>query len=210
MIDYWKQSAGEVIRRLDEYIEAAYFVPLSLGDALALQFKAPSLKGLSVDTVAGVLQWMDTLEINPDTQGAPDPMATGLAFLKGLSEKWPGVYAKWPLGESELRLDPLGAFQLVLKRGEEDISRWLATGPEPVASNMFEEARTRGTAEIMAAFDYHRLPDDRSLRQSLLDPGLAPYPGWARPAIYLDCWAEFVRAVMDLDPGPETRSAWPY
>jgi hypothetical protein len=210
MTDYWEKTAPEIIRRLDEFMEAAYFVPLSIGDALAVQFKAPSLKGLTVDTIAGVWQWMDTLDILPDHQGGPDPVVAAQAFWQGLSENWPEVYAKWSQGDTQLHLDPLGAFQLVLWRSEEAISHWLAAGPDQVSSRQLEEFRNRGVAEIMAAFDYRWQPHDRALRQSLSSRELNPYPGWARPAIYLDCWAEFVRAVMDLDPGPAIRAVWPY
>ena len=99
---------------------------------------------------------------------------------------------------------------MALKRCEEALADWLAAGPEEISSIQLDEARNRGAAKIMAAYDYTAWPDDQTMRQGLLRPALASYPGWARPGIYLDCWAEFVRAVMDLDPGPEIRAAWPY
>ena len=83
MTDYWEKTYPEIIRLLDEFMDTAYFVPLAVGDALAVQFKIPSLKGLPVDTIADVLAWMDTLDFPPDQQGAPDPRGPGPGLFAG-------------------------------------------------------------------------------------------------------------------------------
>jgi hypothetical protein len=53
-------------------------------------------------------------------------------------------------------------------------------------------------------------PDDRNLRGWLRRDVLPAHPAWLRPGLYLDGWAEFVRAVMDRAPLPETHARWPY
>ncbi len=210
MKDYWEDSAGSILTRLDEIMETVYFVPLALGDTLAVQFRIPALKGLSLDTVNAVFNLIGRLDIAPGAAGEPDPDAAAARFFSLLKEEQPQVFKKWTEADRRMVVDPLGAMNLALTRGERQIQFWLDQGPEKIDLNRLTEVRVQGLADIMNRFDPTAFPDDRRLRAHLKDVGLQPYPAWARPGLYLDIWTDFIRAVMDQDPRPETKARWPY
>lgn len=206
----WEDSLAQTLDQIDGIINAAYFVPLSVGDALAIQFKAETLKGLPVETVAAVFDLMDRLEINPDSGQEPNPAEVAALFFKALSAEQPHVFELWCSADQNIYLDPASAFSIVLSKGEEAMEDWLTQGPEKIDPSRLEKVRDEGLAAIMDNFDTAVHNSDTKLRRHMRKQTLADYPVWARPGIYLDCWAEFVRAVADLGPRPETRVCWPY
>ncbi len=208
----WTAELPDVFDHLDGILDRAYFVPLSVGDALALQFRIDSLKGLPVKKVAEVMALMDRLEIeaDPDYDGSPNPAAVANSFFQKLRKELPEIFELWASADANLVFDPAGAFSFALARGEEAIEKWLAAGTEQTDSSAYGQIRNQALADVMDDFDTARFPDDKTLRHHLREDRLASYPAWARPGIYLDCWAEFVRAVMDLSPRPSTVTRWPY
>ena len=210
MAQDYAESAEMVLDQLDEIMEAAYFVPLSLGDALAVQFKNPALNGLSLDEIARVLAIMDEIEPSSETADESVLVHTAGLFFTRLREDLPRIYQLWSEAPEDLYLDPAGAFGLALSRGERVIGAWLAQGPEEVGPDLLEKTRDQGLSDLISDPGLETAPDDRALRRMLRSGPLSKYPGWARPGLYLDAWAEYVRAVMDLSPRPETRARWPY
>ena len=210
MADYWSGTASGLLDRLDEIIGVAYFVPLSLGDALAVQFRNEALRGLPLSTVARAFALMDDLEVDSGEEAEPGTVQIAGAFFTRLRRDMPDLFERWSGQDLEAVLDPAGALHLVLARGEAAIEAWLAAAPEVIDPSEMERTRARGLAALMDDFDAESLPDDLALRRHLREEGLEPWPAWARPGLYLDCWADFVRAVMDLDPRPETKRRWPY
>lgn len=201
---------AQTLDRIDGIINAAYFVPLFVGDALAIQFKAETLKGLPVETVAAVFDLMDRLEINSDSGQEPNPAEVAASFFKALNEDQPHVFELWCSADENIYLDPASAFSIVLSKGEEAMEDWLTQGPEKINPSRLEKVRAEGLAAIMDHFDPAVHNSDTELRRHMRKQALAGYPVWAKPGIYLDCWAEFVRAVAGMAPRPETRVCWPY
>lgn len=201
---------AQTLDRIDGIINAAYFVPLSVGDALAIQFKAETLKGLPVETVAAVFDLMDRLEINSGSGREPNPAEVAASFFKALNEEQPHVFELWCSADQNIYLDPDTAFSIVLSKGEEAIDDWLTQGPEKIDPSRLEKVRAEGLAAIMDDFDPAVYNSDTALRRHMREQALAGYPAWAGPGIYLDCWAEFVRAVAGLAPRPKTKARWPY
>lgn len=201
-----------ILDALDDIINSAYFVPLGIGDALAVRFKVDSLRGLPVETVAGVFDLMDRIDIepDPDCDDEPNAMKAAAEFFQRLKEEFPAVHARWRSADENLVLNPEWAFSLALRRGEEAIEAWLGRVGTAVVPSDYEAARRRALAAIMSGFDPAALPDDAAFRRFLRKDALADYPAETRPGVYLDCWAEFVRAVLDLSPLPETQARWPY
>ncbi|MBU2551187.1 MAG: hypothetical protein KKB20_22435 [Proteobacteria bacterium] len=210
MDDYWEETGPGLLDRLDIVIDVAYFVPLSVRDALAVQFRNQALRGLPIETVARVFALMDDMEVEPRDEVEPHPVRIAGVFFTRLREEMPGLFETWSGQDLDAVLDPVGAFQLVLKRGETEIEAWLESAPERIDPSTLALTRGQGRAALMNDFDARALPDDLALRRFLREAGLAPWPAWSRPGLYLDCWAEFVRAVMDISPRPETRRRWPW
>ena len=209
MIDYWRENLDQALDALDEIIGNAYFTPLALGDALAVQLKNPALKGLDLRTVAGVFGLMDRVAQRANSEES-DPDKAARDFFVDLKREFPEVSAKWVSPDPGLVVEPVMAFNIALNRAEDIFAEWLAGGPEPPAPGELEKIRDRALAEIVAGFDPREHIDDMVWRKFVREKALADYPLRAAPAVYLDAWAEYVRAVIDLSPRPETRATWPY
>jgi hypothetical protein len=157
-----------------------------------------------------VFDLIGRLDVTPDAAGEPDPDAAAAQFFSRLKEEQPQVFKKWSEADRRVFVDPLGAMNLALTGGEQLIQVWLDQGPDKIDRSRLAAVRAQGLADIMNRFDPAAIPDDRTLRTFLKGSGLRPYPAWSRPGLYLDIWTDFVRAVMDLDPRPETKARWPY
>jgi len=206
----WQNNVSGVLDRLDEIIDRAYFVPLAPADALALQLKVETLKGLPLDTVVKVFEIMDDLDIEPGTAGGLIMAGAAESFFSRLANEHPRVLALWSRAEATLYHDPAAAFRWILEQGQDLIHAWLADGPEEIDPSTEKHVRQHAMATTMGRFDLETCPDDLALRRYLRNEVLIGYLEWARPGIYLDCWADYVRAVMDLSPSPELKSRWPY
>lgn len=209
MTDYRNSRLARTLDLLDEVIEVAYFVPLSVSDALALHFRVPGLKGLPLASIQGVLALIDEMRQKAGNRQSVDAGRTSQEFFTSLHQKFPEVVSKWGL-EQNLWLDPLAAFQVALTRGRDIIQQWLVNGPENLSPALVDQVHQEALATIMSGYDHRRWPDDVAWRRYLRTEALSGYPVWARPGLYLEAWAEFVRGVMDLDPQVETRRRWPY
>ena len=203
-------DCSKVLSEIDEILEAAYFVPLDVGDALAVQFKVDSLKGLSVETAAGVFALIDSLEAEPDEEGRPDLAGAADLFFSRLAKEFPDVYGRWAADSGRLRLDPEGAFQIARSKSEGRISAWLTEFFSTVPTAKVEKTRAEAAERIMSEFDVKAVADDRALRIWLREKVLSSLPVWAGPGVYLDCWSDFVRAVLDWSPSPALKARWPF
>ena len=209
--EFWEQRVENVLSRLDEIMDAAYFVPLSIGDALALRFRAPTLSGLTLEEVTSVFNLIDGLNPDPGPDGSPDLARAAGDFFEKLRQAFPHIHDKWASADHDVVLDPIGAFNTVMVRAEDLIGDWFSSGPD--SADLFaraREIRDLETPRIMESVDPLTHTTDRDLRRRLRGDVLGAYPAWARPGLYLDAWSEFVRAVLDLDPLPATLSRWPY
>ncbi|MFH1137899.1 MAG: hypothetical protein V1816_17660 [Pseudomonadota bacterium] len=200
MMDDPAAGSAPILDALDEVLNAAYFTPLAVGDALAIQFRVESLRGIPAETAAGVFALMDGLEAPPDQDGRPDLAGAAADFFSRLSREFPEVYEKWSSDPGILRLDPEAAFQIARSRAEDKISRWLKIFFPEISSDAVERTRAEAVNGIMSEYDPAARPNDLALRAWLRDERLPAWPSWARPGIYLDCWSDFVQAVLDPSP----------
>lgn len=200
----------DIFDRLDQIMEAAYFVPLGVGDALAVQFKAPQLKSLDPEIIAGVFHLIDNMEFSPPDENRAPSSGPVTDFFRLLQKQFPEVYDLWTKGDETLVLDPVGAFQYALDMGEKAIRAWQSTRETEVAPAIMEEASQSGLSTVLDFLDPEKYPDDRSFRKALSSELLLSFPDAIRPRLYLDAWAEYVKAVMDLEPRAEVKFRWPY
>lgn len=210
MSDYWHSEMNLVLEQLDGVIDNAYFVPLAVNDALAVQFKAQTLKGLPIKTIVGVFEMIDDLGFSAQQQGDGPGPEMAAAFFSRLKNEFPDVFNLWQAADRGRYLDPIGAFGLVLSNGHKIINDFLNKGPEEISLSKLEQVRDSAVKDIMSLFNMEHDAGDIDLREFVKAEGLTGRPAWAGPSIYLECWAEFARAVMDLSPKPETRALWPY
>ena len=194
--------------RLDEFFEAAYFVPLSVNDALAVQFQNPALKGLPIQTIRDVYRLVDRLKDELD----PDQSETEAAalFYQHLQQDLPEVFEMWLKGDPNLRLDPGAAILNAEIQSKDAINLFLKgnfSDPDP---GLLAETIESAVREIIRGLDIGESTSDRDLRQTLRSGRLEKYPPWARSSIYLEIWSRFTRTVTDLDPDPDLKAVWPY
>ena len=202
----------EVLTGLDAIIDRAYFVPVGPGDALAVQLRQPALRGLDIETVAGVLAMVDRLSAS-GLLDQDDPEAAAQAagrFFSTLAEEFPAVYGLWSQADPSVVVDPEAGFRNVLARSEESIRFHLNSHADGLSPAQISSERKRAAADIMSRVDLEQCRDDMALRQWLRQSELALQPAWLQPALYVDCWADYVRAVMDLGPSPELEARWPF
>lgn len=199
-----------VLDRIDEIIDRAYFTPLGVGDALSVQFRAPGLKGLPLETTLAVLKLIDELDPPSGPEGEPDPEAAVRLFMKRLQAERPEVHQAWAAQDPDLVYDPVGAFTAALSRARPVIDAWVSACPAPEDEARDEREADEAVGRIMAGFGAEACPDDQSFRRELRQGGLAGLPDRVRPEVYLECWSEFVRAVLGLEVRPETARSWPY
>ncbi|MBF0529620.1 MAG: hypothetical protein HQK55_10190, partial [Deltaproteobacteria bacterium] len=160
----------------------AYFIPLSVGDALAVQFQVDALRGLPVVSVQGVMALVDELRHRHGRGQFFDTDQTGRDFFLALEQKFPEVMSKWKTDQG-LWVDPLGAFQLVLVRSREVLGQWLKKGPEKILPARWEEVLQERVGAVMTGYDHHRWPDDVVWRKYLRTEALEGCPSWAKPGI---------------------------
>lgn len=202
---------GPILDELDRVIEAAYFAPLSLGDALALRLRCPGLKGLALSDVIDVFTLMEDVDIPQGDDGRPDAGRAMGAFLDMLAQRRPDLMDRIRQSDDRLVLEPGLALGAALTMGRRAIMRWREEWAGKGASSLGDDDRSleRILAEILAGFDPDQTPDDSAWRQALRTwlKGLDPL---VQPWVYLEAWAEFVRGVLDEPIRPELEKRWPY
>ena len=201
-----------ILDRLDEFFEAAYFAPLSVNDALAVQFQNPALKGLPLQTVRDVFHLVDRLKDKlAEDQGMEEsePHAATL-FFKHLKNELPQVFGVWIQGDPGLHLDPAGAILNAETMARDAVTGFLQDRHSDLDPETVEKTVESAVTEIFRGLKIKENIDDREIRQTLRTGILKKYPPWAWPSIYLEIWSRFVRTVADLDPDSDLRAIWPY
>ena len=198
----------KTLDRLDEFFEAAYFVPLSVNDALAVQFQNPALKGLPINTIRDVFHLVDRIK---DELGS-DPSETDAAalFYQRLQQELPEVFETWLQGDPNLRLDPGAAILNAEIQSKDAINLLLKGNYSELEAGLLAETIESAVKEIIRGLDVGETTSDRDIRHMLRAGMLEKYPPWARPSIYLEIWSRFARTVTDLDPDPDLKAIWPY
>lgn len=210
MSNFLENTLPETLDRIDQLIETAYFVPLSIKDALALQFRAPVLKDLPVETIRAVFNLIDGINEELDADPASDPGNPSHIFFQRLQNEMPELYAVWLKADDQLVLDPIGSLNHIVRQVEDLIEEWIAKEPDKIDHAIMERERLSGLTHILNEFDPFRTPDCAALRRRLRQEYLASLPVFCRPGVYLDCWLEFVKAVMDLSPQAVMSAQFPY
>jgi hypothetical protein len=198
--------------RLDEYFEAAYFSPLSVNDALAVQFLNPALKGLPIQTIRDVFNLVDRLKDGLTADRETDQSETEAAalFYKHLQQEHPELFEIWIQGDPSVHLDPGGAILNAETMGRDTIVDFLRHNHFDLDPELLAKTVESAVLEIIRGLKIKEDLDDREIRQSLRTGILKNYPPWARPSIYLEIWSRFVRTITDLDSDPDLRAIWPY
>jgi len=210
MTDSQDRRLERTLDHLDAIFDSAYFTPLALGDALAVQFRVPALTGLPLETVTAVFHLMDHLDITPGSDGEPEMAETAGRFFNQLKKEFPDVWDRWAAADPGVVVDPVTALNAVTARADDTIADWLSGRADEFDPALLEDLTAKGIEAAMAAFSPDRFPDDHALRRYLRDELLPEYPAWTVPTIYLETWIEYARAVMDLSPRPQTKARWPY
>ena len=206
-----EQTDG-ILSHLDDTLNTPYFIPLSPGDALAVQFRVEALKGLAVEDVRAVFTMIEKLDVEPEEGGNIDPDKATDAFFACLKNELPHIFEKWATADTDMILNPAGALELALERGAELINEWLVRSVDRGRGSETERALIikKGVTAALTKSVPSTFENDRAFREYLRAEILPLFPVWAGPEIYLAAWSEYIKAILDLDPSPEIRDYWPY
>ena len=209
MTDYWDATLDGVFDRLDDIFEAAYFTPLSIHDALAVQFQMPALAGLPIETIRQAYRIIDELSSGgpPAPERAPEFAA---AFFGRVQTELPDLYQRFSTEEGNSIVDARQALSIAQTRSNDLVRTWLAGGSERIDHHRLDEIREEALSDLARRIDPLTLDDDFKWRKWLKDGPLNVYPAKVRPLVYFDAWMEYVRVVMDLDPRDDFIARWPY